>query len=784
LRSITEQAARQARRLRTALGSMVGVASKLLERVDGTQRRAASGAALASMAQALTAARTQAEVFAAVAERCRAVVGATYTNLALFDPATQSLAVRRQSTLPSDLSDRYVSMPLSGSFPYTDAARSSSIVILTDRTALAASYPHLVADADRVGFQSLAALPMIAAPGWPLGALGVAWDRPVSDTTELRATLTTVASLVTQALLRARIGDAERTASRRNEAMAALAARAANATTADELAATIVTHAGAVVGARAVELARVVGGQLHLVRHGYAGDADGSVVVDTGVDAPSAAAIAAGEPVVVRDAAEFRACFPVHFLAVEPAGLVATVAVPICAIDGTASGALAVSWDHPVDPGDGLLTIVQRVAELAARALDRAAATDRSTARARHLAAFGGELSVARTVAEVVEAMLRTAAGALEADGVAIGIVDEAGVTMPVWWSVGDSGRLPERCLPLAADDDPFTHAIASEELAILQSSAAVSHRYPAWTPPFAGIESIAAFPLWTVDRRPLGVVGAAWRRPGALDDATTAILFTVARLCGQTIQRARLHDLEHHLISELQDRVTRPLPLVAGLDAAARYLPSSQGLEMGGDWYAGTVLRDGRLGVVVGDVAGHGIGAVADMAQIRGLCSALLAAGGPLDEAADQASAFVEQSTARLASAVFVIVDPRERELHFLAAGHVPPMVRQPDGAVEQLADGRRPMLGIEARSGRAATVRLVPGALVVLYTDGLIERRSEVIDVGLARLAGILEGLPSGLTASDAADAILAAALDDGAPEDDVAVLVLRFPPDCAPD
>jgi hypothetical protein len=780
LKSVGELAARQVRRLRAALASMASAASNLLGQADGTERRAASGAALASMAQALAAARTQAEVFAAVADRCRAVVGASSTNLALVDPATQSLVVHRQSTLPGDLSDLYTTMPLSGSFPYADAARSSSIVILTDRAALAASYPHIVADADRAGFQALAALPMIAAPGWPLGALGIAWDRPVSDTTELRATLTTMTSLVTQALLRACISDAERAASRRNEAMAALAGRAANATTADELAGTIVAHAGAVIGAREVELARLVDGQLLVVRHGRAGNEDGPVLVDVGADTPCAAAIASGEPVVVRDAADYRTRFPAHFAAVAPNGSLATVAVPICAIDGTVTGALGVSWDHPVDPGDGLLTMVLRVAELAARALDRASATDRSTARARHLAAFAGELSVARTVTEVVQAMLRTAADALEADAVAIGAVDEGGASMPVWWSVPDSGRLPERCLRLDARDDPLTDAIGSEELVILQSSAAVSHRYPAWTPPFAGIESLAAFPLWTVNHRPLGAVGAAWRQPGALDDATRAILFTVARLCGQTIQRARLHDLEHHLISELQDRVTRPLPLVAGLDAAGRYLPSSQGLEMGGDWYAATVLRDGRLGVVVGDVAGHGIGAVADMAQIRGLCSALLASGGPLDDVADQASAFVEQSTAQLASAVFAIVDPPGRELHFVAAGHVPPMVRLPDGAVERLDEGRRPMLGLEGHAGRVATARLPAGALVVFYTDGLIERRNEVIDVGLGRLAGILGALPNGLPAAAAADAILTAALDDGPPSDDVAVLVLRLLPD----
>ena len=100
-------------------------------------------------------------------------------------------------------------------------------------------------------------------------------------------------------------------------------------------------------------------------------------------------------------------------------------------------------------------------------------------------------------------------------------------------------------------------------------------------------------------------------------------------------------------------------LPETPGLKVAARYRAAGAGLEVGGDWFAGFPLDNGRLGLIVGDMTGHGINAVADMAQVRAMTSALLRAGLSLEEVADQASQFVAESASAVATAMIAILDP-----------------------------------------------------------------------------------------------------------------------------
>ena len=407
-----------------------------------------------------------------------------------------------------------------------------------------------------------------------------------------------------------------------------------------------------------------------------------------------------GQVVMLEDLSAYKLRYPHLVGEMVDAGLEASIAVPIRGAERRVIGVLALAWDHPITADRALIGVVQRMAEVVGQALARASITDRSTARARSLAVFGAELSTARTVAEVAEGALHTGAAALEADEVIIGVVIDEGVRL--------ERRSPREGTPgavttvsLDQTDEPLVDAMASDKVVVEQSAADMVVHYPrAELLPESG-ESFAAFPFKTIDGRPLGVVAAVWERPHVVDDTVMATLFTMARLCGQTFQRATLHDVEHQLIEDLQDRVTQPLPEIADIDVAARYRPAERDVEMGGDWYAGTALPDGRLGIVLGDVAGHGIDAVADMAQIRALTSALLATGATLTDVADSASQFVATSTVTLASALFATVDPATRALDYLAAGHVPPLVRYPDGR----RGGAPPWAAHPPRPGRVAS-------------------------------------------------------------------------------
>jgi PAS domain S-box-containing protein len=266
-------------------------------------------------------------------------------------------------------------------------------------------------------------------------------------------------------------------------------------------------------------------------------------------------------------------------------------------------------------------------------------------------------------------------------------------------------------------------------------------------------------------------------RRPYDKDDET--FLLDLAERVGVAETRAHLHDVEHRAALRLQ-RALLPSGLVRhpAVEIAAGYDAASDDLEVGGDWYDTFVLPDGRIGAMVGDVVGHGLEAAAVMGHLRAAALAYSAdSGGPADllTKLDRFSSGAGGSD--YATAACVALDPRTGRLSYATAGHPPPLVVTPDRRSQWLDDARSlPLgLGIDARR-RESHLELDAGALVVLYTDGLVERRRESLDAGLTRLGSLvarlrgddIEGLPAHITR--------AMALDSGY-EDDVAVVCLRL-------
>jgi serine phosphatase RsbU (regulator of sigma subunit) len=219
------------------------------------------------------------------------------------------------------------------------------------------------------------------------------------------------------------------------------------------------------------------------------------------------------------------------------------------------------------------------------------------------------------------------------------------------------------------------------------------------------------------------------------------------------------------------------PLPVVAGLESAARYRPATRVVDMGGDWFGGVPLHGGRLGLVVGDVAGHGVEAVADMNQIRLTAATLLRAERSLGEVVALTNDVVTETASRHATAVVAVIDPDRHTLSQMVAGHLPPLLWLPGGGVQVLDGGRCPLLGLDARhyeGAEPAVVAFPPGAVLVLYSDGLVERRGVGIDEGIARLAARLAPLGRDCPPGELADALLWAA--GPSPEDDVVIVVVR--------
>jgi hypothetical protein len=212
---------------------------------------------------------------------------------------------------------------------------------------------------------------------------------------------------------------------------------------------------------------------------------------------------------------------------------------------------------------------------------------------------------------------------------------------------------------------------------------------------------------------------------------------------------------------------------------AAVRYRPAAGALNVGGDWYDLADLPGGRLAVAVGDVAGHGLPAAGVMGQLR---SALSAASRVVDGPAAALEVLGRYARcvdgAQNATAAGTFIDWDTHTITYSSAGHPPPALRQPGGTVTFLDQATDPPLG--ARPEHAprvqATEPFTDGAVLVLYTDGLIERRREDIDTGLARLARSLarhqDADPDTL-----ADALLADLLPPGGLTDDTALVILRL-------
>jgi PAS domain S-box-containing protein len=244
-------------------------------------------------------------------------------------------------------------------------------------------------------------------------------------------------------------------------------------------------------------------------------------------------------------------------------------------------------------------------------------------------------------------------------------------------------------------------------------------------------------------------------------------------------LMEAQLREVyeREHTIAETLQRSLLPerLPRIEGLEIAARYLPASRGAAIGGDWYDALERPDGRVALVVGDVVGHGLRAAAVMGQLRNAFRAYgLAENSPAEVMARVNRLVMTGEEDVMATALYLVLERETGELEFASAGHPPPLVLGPDGVVF-LEGGRAVPIGaVDPGVFREARAVLPDDASLLLYTDGLVERRDEPLERRLDALAeaadraeGALEGL---------CDAVLSGVLGQREPGDDVALLAVR--------
>ena len=281
------------------------------------------------------------------------------------------------------------------------------------------------------------------------------------------------------------------------------------------------------------------------------------------------------------------------------------------------------------------------------------------------------------------------------------------------------------------------------------------------------------------IERTRLGTARLELEAGRAFDEEERALLREAADRASLSIRRAQLHEEEHRIAVELQrGLIPARLPSVAGIRVAARYEAAGLGAEVGGDWYDAFALPSGRLGVVLGDVAGSGIRAASTMGQLRSVTRAFALADEAARSPGEVLTRLNSYRTAldehQLFTVIYAIVDPAEGTLEWASAGHPPPLRALAGGEVGYLEthDG---LMGVEERPYTTLHAQLGAGDLLVLYTDGLIERRGESLDAGLERLANAVASGPAGPEAL--CDHLLAQLVGSGAPQgDDVTAVVVK--------
>jgi PAS domain S-box-containing protein len=435
-------------------------------------------------------------------------------------------------------------------------------------------------------------------------------------------------------------------------------------------------------------------------------------------------------------------------------------------------------------------------ADLFARAQEVQAALAQKDLAARQLASLAHVallLTAADTVEDLEQIVISNGLKVLGADGGAVlSPHPDGGWRQSVTAGLPEGGELELGHLP-ADSPLPACWTARTGQRLILPTRASGLAFHAAMADVYRDTQRLgwAFMPLRVRDRL-IGSLAVAWAdehdpTPDELD-----LLDGFAAQLAQALERIRATEAQRAAIAEAQQfsevlqrsLLSRPARS-DGLDVAVRYQPAAAKAQIGGDWYDVFVTADGSTALVVGDVNGHDQSAAALMGQVRNLLRGLAYDShlGPAQVLTRLDAAMQGLGLDTLATAVFARVegcqdaDVHRRRLRWSNAGHPPPVLRTPDGAVHVLdaQTDTELLLGLDAGVTRTERVTdLPPGSTLVLYTDGLVERRAAGLDDGIARLVETVRRAGE-VTAEVVAETVLRE-LGPTSREDDVALLVLR--------
>lgn len=477
----------------------------------------------------------------------------------------------------------------------------------------------------------------------------------------------------------------QRWLSRRNQRLAEFAERLAVASSVDDVATITVDHAGPIIGADGVSVGRrdtvdpsklVVEGD---VSEGHVSEGGPRRTELHPIDAgtPLTDCVRRAAPVVLVDLDAYRREYGRAVDALHDTGTRAAICVPLGLGSESPSGAIGYGFRQVLrtDHVDDLVATAQLVAQMVGRALERARVRDVVQGRVDLLGELARALTSAGTRDEVAEVVSTLLPSVLDVRRAVLAPADQR------------PDEASTRSYTPQSTDDVQLHLVLDD--------------------------------------------AGTWN--GTYESLTQAVLEFVD---GAWV-RAALYDHEHSVLVRLQASLLTTPPEVEGFDVAVAYRSAMEAVGIGGDWYS-VIASDDSVFVVIGDIAGHGPGAVAHMAEVKTVMRHLLSTGSSIEQAIGHAQASLERRHA-YASAIVVQIDRRAERLRFLNAGHPSPIVIGADGTVS-LHQQHRPWLGVPGELMPATEVPFGAGSTLLLYTDGLVEERGELIDVSMQRLADLV--------------------------------------------
>jgi serine phosphatase RsbU (regulator of sigma subunit) len=412
-----------------------------------------------------------------------------------------------------------------------------------------------------------------------------------------------------------------------------------------------------------------------------------------------------------------------------------------------------------------------------AREVRRLSTSQRVSQRAARLQRVTAALARARTPEDVAGVVVSVGVDTLNASGGGVLVPAGDGQHLAVPGVVGYEARLVDALREERLDAPlPAATALRTSRAIWLESQEDRDREFPALRGFEAATVSMCAVPLIVGDRA-LGALRFSFDRRRLFDEDERAFVLALAALTGQTLLRTEMYEAEREATLNLQ-RALLPaeMPVIDGWEIASYYSPAGD-QEAGGDFYDVLEVSNGRVVAVVGDVMGRGLEAAASMAAIRSAIRAY-AIDDPdpvrVFERTDRL--FDVLNPEQLVTALYLLIDPETGDTEIVNAGHLPPLLVG-DGGSEAVETVVGTPFGVSGEGRASVTIRVRPGASLVAVTDGLVERRGEDIDEGIARVLAAARQAPTN-EAGPLLKRLVAAAATNRIHDDDVTVLVLHRP------